>query len=218
LISQERPALNKLFVFKAMKAKGFQLEAELRSSPDASTEEVSALWIRIPGDPACIIDDQDVINSTDARPKPMKKFKANKITSMKDQLFKRYSQRFPGFQVHHVSLQKGLPLIILYKAMGFSNDEQIWKTFGFKDEHHPAFFDILQASFSCPEAKAIHSQDDAYIYIGKNNCFRSQLLKIAAGGDDVCMIFSPFIFRKASAYEDSRSFARQGNWETEVLD
>lgn len=59
LMSQERAAINQLFLFKPMCDADYQLEAEIRSTANYNTEEISALWIRIPGKPKRTVGQTD---------------------------------------------------------------------------------------------------------------------------------------------------------------
>ncbi len=180
MIDQERAAYNQIFIFKGMCDASYQLEAEVRSFADTSSEVVSALWIRIPGRHSST---NQIINSTTgSQQRPENKHfqfepyfqsghikpigKPNFIHSHKALIERKFKQQNPGLVVFHVALRNPFPLLILFKALGFIDAKSIWDTFGIQPEFGPAFRDTLKTTMEDWTANSITTQRDAIIFIG----------------------------------------------------
>ncbi|XP_021958303.2 DNA-directed RNA polymerase II subunit RPB2 [Folsomia candida] len=182
LISQERLASNQVFVFKPMQAASFELQAEIRSFASPTSEEVNALWITIPKNPNS--SSVNTINRTSTKKpdeqnfttdlindgcyiKPIGLGVPNYIQKHKPLLEKKFRQRKPGLVVEHVELLDSLPLKVLYKALGYFDDESIWKTFGFTDNEGIEFQEVLTSTMDNSVAASLETQAEAIIFIGK---------------------------------------------------
>lgn len=185
LISQERPAHNQIFIFQPMAKAGYELEAEVRSVAHEAAETVSALWIRIPGiaSSAESRSNLDVDGQFRARGEVHgDKFQhfsyiqgrhivpagSGYIHEHKAQIEEAFLKQNPGLEVHHVSLQHPLPLLTLYKALGYLDDALFWETLGLSNSEDQAFLEAIKPTIEDCGASEITTQRDALIFIGES--------------------------------------------------
>jgi len=186
----------------------YQLEAEMRSSKNTNTDEVSALWIRIPGNPMSptlenfglreynptVFDPRSCSTGTSST---NHHFEPNEtsgwIFEHAVEIDRKYRFKFPGLIVwylikcnsysiaketihsselfilyfSHIALMEPVPLLVLYKALGLTDDQSFWKTLGISEADSALFFENLRSSMENVNSTNIKTKDEALIFIGK---------------------------------------------------
>jgi len=167
IVTQEQPAKNKLFLFKPMCDSKYQYECEIRSAADANTDKVCALWIHIPGNPKSYYTFKDSHKLRNTAGGPGRNTKKANIHNevVRRNISKQYFNARPGLIVTIATVRRPIPLLILFKALGFEEEEDIWSTFlvGTSDDD---FIEALRSTMGNPEAKAVKTEEDALYYIG----------------------------------------------------
>lgn len=158
IVTQERPANNQLFLFKPTCDSKYQYECEIRSTTDSNTDKVSALWIHIPGNPKSYSTFKE------------SKFRiAQRGALAKDNVRKRIEKQFnklrPGLVVTIATVRGPVPLLILFKALGFETDGEIMDTF-LVDRKDNDFYEALRTSMEDPTAQKIKGKQEALAFIG----------------------------------------------------
>lgn len=176
LISQERLAYNKFYVFRALGDENFQIEAEIRSTKNLASEDVSALWIRLPKQKssnsseamakARKLDVDNFYTPPQTQNRHIKPSGQGYIFSHKPLLAKKYNQLNPGLRVFHITFRDDLPLLVLFKALGILDQKSIWEHIGIVLEHQAKFEQVLMSTLENKEAGAIKSRKEALICIG----------------------------------------------------
>ncbi|CAL8099003.1 unnamed protein product [Orchesella dallaii] len=170
VVTQEQPAKNKLFLFKPMCDSKYQFECEIRSTVDSNTEKVSALWIHIPGNPKSYHTFKDSYKLGKNSRGVGGNIKRTNIhnEAVRKKVTKQYLNARPGFVVTIATVRNTIPLLILFKALGFEDDDDVWATFlvGVSDFD---FIEALRSTMENLEAKAIKNEEDALYYIGSKS-------------------------------------------------
>lgn len=161
-MTQERPANNKLFLFKPMCDSKYQYECEMRSTIDSLTDKVSALWIHIPGNPKSYNTFKDSKKLYKASSLEAKSLHSE---SLRKKISKQYLKNRPGLIVTIATVRGPIPLVILLKALGFQTDGEIWDTF-LVDPLDIDFYEALRTTMENIDSLRIKTQDQALFYIG----------------------------------------------------
>ncbi|ODN03550.1 DNA-directed RNA polymerase II subunit RPB2 [Orchesella cincta] len=170
IVTQEQPAKNKLFLFKPMCDSKYQYECEVRSTVDSNTDKVSALWIHIPGNPKSYYTFKDSYKLNRFAGGVGGNAKRTNIHSeaVKKSVIKKYFSARPGFVVTIATVRNTVPLLILFKALGFEDDQDVWATF-LVDAIDDDFNEALRSTMENPEAKTVKNEEEALYYIGSKS-------------------------------------------------
>lgn len=84
-----------------------------------------------------------------------------------------------------MALMEPIPLLVVYKALGITDDKSMWETLGVgeTDSEIRAFFVNLRRSLENEVAVSIKTQKEALIYIGKmqDNKLELPRVRVLAG-------------------------------------
>lgn len=148
----------------------YQYECEMRSTVDSRTDKVSAVWIHIPGNPKSYSNFKDGKRFRTVPGERLSKSRAKSMSlhseSTRRDIAKSYRKSRPGLVVTIATVRRTIPLLIVFKALGFETDGEIWETF-LVDPQDMDFYEALRATLENVEARAVKTEEDALIYIGK---------------------------------------------------
>lgn len=137
---------------------------------DSRTDKVSAVWIHIPGNPKSYSNFKDGKRFRTVPGERLSKSRAKSMSlhseSTRRDIAKSYRKSRPGLVVTIATVRRTIPLLIVFKALGFETDGEIWETF-LVDPQDMDFYEALRATLENVEARAVKTEEDALIYIGK---------------------------------------------------
>jgi len=120
----------------------YAYEAEIRSSKNASLDKVSALWIRL----------------------PLKELSDHYKSKGHDELMKDLLKSTPGLVATIPRVKQNVPIYVLFGALGFSTDKDIWEALGVPGDD-TMFIELLKNSL--PRHRQVRTKDAALEFIGK---------------------------------------------------